>query len=338
MHCDLLMNEIEGYEAIDNSTLVHPLTNNRIQFVEGKLGQALEMHAEYRESIEMMNVPELNPSQFSISSWVKPTTVEPYGVLVSHSNRAQTSGWQFDSFGGSSSSSRCNNNNPSDFTNPSLRFGVFNTNGTLLSPCDILLSKDTFTHVTATFDGLKVRLYQDGELIGEREFLGNYTWDPGLPLRIGSPAYCSSCNRWSGIIDDVRTYNRTLGGVEVKQLFGASSDVSTGLIGYWKFDGDARDALGRHEGTSITILTSIVFAPDGRLFFTEKNTGEIRIMTPESRILDKTFASIDDLYVSWEQGILGLTIDPEFPSNRFVYVYYTALVDPKTVMMTAEAK
>jgi glucose/arabinose dehydrogenase len=71
----------------------------------------------------------------------------------------------------------------------------------------------------------------------------------------------------------------------------------------------------------------MVFAPDGRLFFTEKNTGEIRIMTPENEILDNPFASVDDLYASWEQGMLGLAIDPEFHLNRYIYVYYTAVVD-----------
>jgi glucose/arabinose dehydrogenase len=121
-------------------------------------------------------------------------------------------------------------------------------------------------------------------------------------------------------------YNRTLGEDEIKQLF-EMSDVSSNLIGYWKFDGDTKDALGRDDGTSITMLTSMVFAPDGRLFFTEKNSGAIRIMNAERHVLDKPFATVDDIYASWEQGMLGLAIDPEFLSNRYVYVYYTALVD-----------
>jgi glucose/arabinose dehydrogenase len=69
------------------------------------------------------------------------------------------------------------------------------------------------------------------------------------------------------------------------------------------------------------------FAPDGRLFFDEKNTGEIRIMMPDQKILDQPFASIDDVYVSWEQGLLGLTLDPDFDQNHYVYLYYTALVN-----------
>jgi len=323
MHCDLLLNEMEASEVRGNSSLINPLTTTDILFVNGKFGQALEMRGEYRESIEIMNSPELNPNQFSISFWMQSTKIEPYGHVVSHSNRAQTSGWQFDVFssGGSSSTS-----GQSGSEVATLRFGVFNSNGTLFSPAEIEIPTEKFTLITGTFDGSKVRLYMDGLLVGEREFEGEYSADPGLPLRIGSAAYCSSCNRWSGIIDEIRMYDRTLGEDEIMQLFNLS-DISSGLIGQWKFEGDTRDVFQRNDGTTITMLTSMVFSPDGRLFFTEKNTGAIRIMTPEHNILDEPFASVDDLYASWEQGMLGLAIDPEFPINHYVYVYYTALTD-----------
>jgi glucose/arabinose dehydrogenase len=318
MHCDLLLNEIQVNEVMGNSSLINPLTTTDMLFVNGKFGQALEMRGEYRESVEIMNSPELNPKQFSISFWMQSTTIEPYGHIVSHSNRAQTSGWQFDVF-------RSGASQPGSEV-ATLRFGVFNTNGTFFSPAQIEIPTEKFTLITGTFDGSKVRLYMDGLLVGETEFLGEYNADPGLPLRIGSAAYCSSCNRWSGIIDELRMYDRTLGEDEIKQLFDMA-DVPLGLIGYWKFDGDTKDVFQRNEGTAITMLTSMVFAPDGRLFFNEKNTGAIRIMTPEQKILDNPFASVDDLYASWEQGMLGLAVDPEFNINHLIYVYYTAVVD-----------
>jgi glucose/arabinose dehydrogenase len=318
MHCDLILNEMQVNEVRGNSSLINPLATTDTLFVNGKFGQALQMRAEYRESIEIMNSPELNPKQFSISFWMQSTTIEPYGHIVSHSNRAQTSGWQFDVF-------RSGGDQP-DSEVATLRFGVFNSNGTLFSPAQIQLPKETFTLITGTFDGSTVRLYMDGLLVGETEFVGEYNADPGLPLRIGSAAYCSSCNRWAGIIDELRIYDRTLSEDEIKRLFDMA-DVPFGLISHWKFEGDTKDVFQRNDGTTITMLTSMVFAPDGRLFFTEKNTGAIRIMTPEHKILDNPFASVPDLYASWEQGMLGLAIDPEFNINRHVYVYYTAIVD-----------
>jgi glucose/arabinose dehydrogenase len=319
MHCDMLLNELEGIEVRGNSTLINPLTTTETLFVNGKSGQALEMRGEFRESIEIMNSPELNPGHLSVSFWMMPTAIEPYGHIVSHSNRPQTAGWQFDVF-------RTTGSGPSGSQTGTLRFGVFNTNGTFFSPAGVQVPADRFTLVTGTFDGSTIRLYIDGVFVGQAEFEGEYNADPGLPLRIGSAAYCSSCNRWSGIIDELRIYDRALGDDEIKQLYNVS-DISLGLIGSWKFEGDTKEYLQKHDGTTVTMLTSMVFAPDGRLFFTEKNTGAIRIMTPENEILDNPFASVDDLYASWEQGMLGLAIDPEFHVNHYVYVYYTAVVD-----------
>jgi glucose/arabinose dehydrogenase len=320
MHCDLLLNEIEGIEVRGNSSLINPLATTETLFVNGRSGQGLEMRGEYRESVEIMNSAELSPTRFSVSFWMMPTKIEPYGHIVSHSNRPQTSGWQFDVFrttgGGTDGLGEVG----------TLRFGVFNTNGTFYSPAGVQIPADKFTLVTGTFDGSTIRLYIDGELVGQAEFQGEYNADPGLPLRIGSAAYCSSCNRWSGVIDELRMYNIALGDNEIKQLYNIS-DISLGLISSWKFEGDTKDQLQKHDGTTVTMLTSMIFAPDGRLFFTEKNTGAIRIMTPENEILDLPFATVNDLYASWEQGMLGLAIDPEFHTNRYVYVYYTAVVD-----------
>ena len=72
----------------------------------------------------------------------------------------------------------------------------------------------------------------------------------------------------------------------------------------------------------------MTFAPDGRLFFTQKNSGEIRIMK-DSQVINVPFVKVDDLFVGWEQGMLGITLEPEFPQNHYVYVYYTS-IDNKT--------
>jgi glucose/arabinose dehydrogenase len=315
-HCDPLLNEIEASEVIGNSTLIHPLTTSETLFVEGKIGQAVEMRGQYRESIEVMNAPELNPTQFSVSFWLRPTTIEPYGHVVSHSNRGQTAGWQFDTFSTSG---------PGGAPASTLRFGIFNSDGTLFSPADIMLSRDVMIHVTGTFDGRMLKIYKDGTLAGDVELTGNYTAEPGVPLRVGSAAYCSSCNRWSGVLDDLRMYNRTLSTEEVA-LLSRMADVPSGLVVNLKLDGNTEDALGKNGGTSTTMLGSMTFSPDGRLFFTEKNSGAIRIMDPDNKVLDEPFVQVQDVYASWEQGMLGLAIDPDFEANHYVYVYYSALV------------
>jgi len=71
---------------------------------------------------------------------------------------------------------------------------------------------------------------------------------------------------------------------------------------------------------------SLVFAPDGRLFYTELQTGSVRIvMNPSSQgpqLLATPFVTVP-VATTGEQGLLGLALDPNFAANRFVYIYHT---------------
>ena len=71
---------------------------------------------------------------------------------------------------------------------------------------------------------------------------------------------------------------------------------------------------------------TLAFAPDGRLFYNELNTGNIRIITADGKLLAQPFANVD-VSIGAESGLLGLAIDPEFASNHYVYVYFTAPVE-----------
>jgi hypothetical protein len=87
IHCDRLLNKMEGYQADGNSTLINALTSGDTLFVNGRSGQALEMRGEFTESIEIMNLPELNPKQFSVSFWMMPAAVSnPMHGRLSHQN------------------------------------------------------------------------------------------------------------------------------------------------------------------------------------------------------------------------------------------------------------
>jgi aldose sugar dehydrogenase len=65
----------------------------------------------------------------------------------------------------------------------------------------------------------------------------------------------------------------------------------------------------------------MAFAPDGRLFVTER-PGRVRII--ESGRLLPAALVLDDVAAVGEAGALGLTLHPQFAANRFVYIAYTA--------------
>ncbi|HYO60987.1 MAG TPA: PQQ-dependent sugar dehydrogenase [Actinomycetota bacterium] len=58
-----------------------------------------------------------------------------------------------------------------------------------------------------------------------------------------------------------------------------------------------------------------------KIFFTEKNTGKIRVMVG-GRLLRRACVDLD-VEPSDERGALGIALHPKFERNHFLYVYYT---------------
>jgi YVTN family beta-propeller protein len=73
--------------------------------------------------------------------------------------------------------------------------------------------------------------------------------------------------------------------------------------------------------TGVDYPAAMAFAPDGRLFFTEVQTGQIRIVK-NGVLLPAPFSTFD-VAQQPETGLLGLALDPHFAQNHFVYVFYT---------------
>ncbi|MBI3997464.1 MAG: PQQ-dependent sugar dehydrogenase [Armatimonadetes bacterium] len=74
--------------------------------------------------------------------------------------------------------------------------------------------------------------------------------------------------------------------------------------------------------SGLDIPWALAFVPDGRLFFTQRNSGQIRVIV--GGVLQPTPAvTLPVCCASGEGGALGLTPDPNFAANGFLYVYYT---------------
>jgi glucose/arabinose dehydrogenase len=70
--------------------------------------------------------------------------------------------------------------------------------------------------------------------------------------------------------------------------------------------------------------TALAFAPDGRLFYTER-TGTVKVWQDGA---GKTFAAVPTVTTEAgggysERGLLGLAISPTFATDRFVYAFYS---------------
>jgi glucose/arabinose dehydrogenase len=76
--------------------------------------------------------------------------------------------------------------------------------------------------------------------------------------------------------------------------------------------------------TGLEAPWSLAFAPDGRLFVTER-PGRVRI-AQNGALLPQPALTVSDVAATGEAGVMGIALHPNFGANRFVYVAYTARV------------
>ena len=69
----------------------------------------------------------------------------------------------------------------------------------------------------------------------------------------------------------------------------------------------------------ITGATGLAVAPDGRIFICEQ-TGTLRVVK-DGKLLPEPFLTLN-VDSSWERGLIGVTLDPDFTHNSHVYVCY----------------
>ena len=95
--------------------------------------------------------------------------------------------------------------------------------------------------------------------------------------------------------------------------------------------GPARGATSVPTGLTDSLVanvakpTSMAVTPGGRLFVTQKaanNVGRVRVIK-KGQLLSKPFLKLAT-DTSYARGFLGITLDPNFSTNHYVYVFYTA--------------
>jgi aldose sugar dehydrogenase len=71
---------------------------------------------------------------------------------------------------------------------------------------------------------------------------------------------------------------------------------------------------------NLEVVWSIVFAPDGRIFFTER-PGRVRIIE-DGKLRSQPFFTVADLEPGGESGLMGMALHPNFAENHFAYLAY----------------
>lgn len=75
------------------------------------------------------------------------------------------------------------------------------------------------------------------------------------------------------------------------------------------------------SGNGLSNTTAMALHPDGRVFVCQQ-TGELRVIKNDV-VLTTPFVTLP-VDSSGERGLLGVAVDTDYATNRFIYVYYTA--------------
>ena len=71
---------------------------------------------------------------------------------------------------------------------------------------------------------------------------------------------------------------------------------------------------------NLEVPWSIAFTSENRVLIAER-TGSIRIMA-DGKILEKPLIIFNDVVTGDEEGLMGLTVDPDYENNKYIYTSY----------------
>jgi RHS repeat-associated protein len=107
--------------------------------------------------------------------------------------------------------------------------------GNDIPPIPNFWAQDVWHHIALTYNGITIKLYADGVLLGS----GARTWNtPINQTYIGRNV--NGSEYWAGLVDDVRIYSRALADTEIASLV----QLSTVKIAHWTFENNSNEALG----------------------------------------------------------------------------------------------
>ena len=313
--CEAIETKFNSKQTTGHTLRMSTVNLTKFKPIEGVFGDSLKIYGSKQQFFTVFNKNYINPHVFSVSFWIKQDRGNfVNSSVISHVNSSKTAGWYVQS----------NTKN----LDSKIQFSVTNSDGKIFS-ASAPLDTEVFQNIVGVFDGNAVKIYSNGFLVDKVAFSGDYNADPGVPLNIGLNSYDYG-QVWNGAIDEVRLYSKAISEDEIqglanygKYLQSSGSPVDEGIVGYWPFDnGLLIDKSENHnDGKIVLPSTNMVYSPDGRLFYSVRDIGEIRIMNKNGTFISQPFVRLEDTITNESQEILGITLDPDFPANHFVYAF-----------------
>jgi len=261
------------------------VASSGVSYAAGKVGQAFQLDGAtaYVEKLSPDSTLNIRTQSWTISSWVQSSYSGGNGQeIVSR----YACGWD------------CSSSNAAEYVvwldgSGRALFEVRDSSGNDVWATGTSNLRDGAWHlVTGVLDrtGAQLSIYVDGapQNSVNASALGDVN-DPGSPLEIGRffrQGWGSPGGYFNGSIDEVQIYNRALSAAEIQGMYGAGvnggracSSQPSGLISWWRAEGDATDQLGANNGT---LENGASFAPGevGNAFSLNGNNQYVLIGNP----------------------------------------------------------
>jgi hypothetical protein len=235
--------------ALDSRSRNDGTFQNGTTFAAGLVGQGFSFDGA-DDYISIPKPAEMNvgTGDFSVEYWVKFNNAGAFGGMISGDNYGAAgdyNGWLFNTDGANGGIGWLTRKASVGTTHSRLSVSNFN-NG-------------TWYHLAGVRAGGVVRFYVDGVLVASGTESTPIDVSNGYEIRIGALSVGSPQN-FSGVIDEVKLYNRALSTTEVQAMASAGSlgtlkptatVAPSGLVGFWTGDGDANDLSGNgNNGTT----------------------------------------------------------------------------------------
>ncbi|MFN0089594.1 MAG: LamG-like jellyroll fold domain-containing protein [Acidimicrobiales bacterium] len=187
-------NEGAGVSLLDRVGANHGTVSGAAWSSAGRYGGALSFNGA-SSRVTMPDAAALDLTTLTVSAWVRPTTTSGWRTVILKEAAGGLSYGLYASGG---------------TTRPSGWLSIGGADRSVTS--STAASTNAWRHLALTYDGVTMRIYLDGVQVGARAQTGAPAGAAG-PLQIGGNTVWGEW--YSGLVDDVRVYNRALSAAEL---------------------------------------------------------------------------------------------------------------------------
>lgn len=220
---------------------------------------------------------ELAGSALTVEAWVQPTEFQSApdeGIIICRYDESMNRGFALSAGG-----------------NGQVYFGIFDDSSAEITTAANTLTKNKWTHIAATFDRYRLRVYINGTLIDsltDSTAIGN---TGTLPLTLGN--LHSLSRPWWGQLEEVKLWSTALSGSEISQNYQRSyCGFSKDLRAYYRFN---RGTASGNNSIFFRIPDWSGFNNEGRLYNFQLSGSTSNYVTG-LRLTQSSISTVDTVY------------------------------------------